>query len=83
MRGSRAGECRVLLSSSCGLCFELIADGRENLLDPTTLRFGEVRNLQIDVSGVTRLQIRIKQSDGDVLTDTARSSPNRFPRDCV
>ena len=36
-----------------------------------------------DVGFITRLQIRIKQTDGDVLTDTARSSPNRFPRDCV
>ena len=35
------------------------------------------------VGFITRLQIRIKQEDGDVLTDTARSSPNRFPRDCT
>lgn len=41
--------------------FEFIADGRENLVDPTTLRFGEVRNLQLDLSGVTRLQIRITE----------------------
>ena len=32
---------------------------------------------------ITRLQIRIKQQDGDVLTDKASSSPNRFPRDCT
>ena len=36
-----------------------------------------------DVGFITRLQIRIRQTDGDLLTDTARSSPNRFPRDCT
>jgi hypothetical protein len=36
-----------------------------------------------DVGFVSRIQIRIKQEDGDVLTDSARSSPNRFPRDCT
>lgn len=41
--------------------FEFIADGRENLLDPTTLKFGEFRNLQLDVTGVIRLQIKITE----------------------
>ena len=36
-----------------------------------------------DVGFITRLQIRIKQEDGDVLTDRGTSSPNRFPRDCT
>ena len=35
------------------------------------------------VGFITRLNIRIKQTDGDVLTDKASSSPNRFPRDCT
>jgi hypothetical protein len=35
------------------------------------------------VGFITRVQVRIKQTDGDVATDTARSSPNRLPRDCV
>ena len=36
-----------------------------------------------DVGFITRLQVRIRLTNGDVVTDTARSSPNRFPRDCV
>lgn len=48
-------------STSHMVRFEFIADGRENLLDPTTVRFGDVGNLQIDVSGVTRLKIRITE----------------------
>ena len=36
-----------------------------------------------DVGFITRLQIRIRQTDGDLLTDRAASSPNRFPRDCT
>jgi len=41
--------------------FEFIAEGRENLLDPITVRFGDVRDLQIDVTGVTRLKVRITE----------------------
>ena len=36
-----------------------------------------------DVGFITRIQIRIRQTDGDLLTDRTRSSPNRFPRDCI
>jgi hypothetical protein len=31
---------------------------------------------------VTRIKVRIKQTDGDVTTDSSRSSPNHFPRNC-
>jgi serine/threonine protein kinase len=41
--------------------FEFIGDGRVNLIDPRTIRFGDVVPLQIDVSGVTRLQIRVTE----------------------
>ena len=41
--------------------FEFIGDGRENLHEPTTVKFGDVRPLQVDVTGVTRLKIRITE----------------------
>lgn len=41
--------------------YEFIGDGRENLYEPTTLKFGDVRTLQVDVTGVTRLKIRITE----------------------
>jgi len=49
-------------STGHAVTFEFIADGRENLIEPKTVRFGEVQNLEIDVSGVTRLKIRITES---------------------
>jgi hypothetical protein len=48
-------------STSHMVRYEIIGDGRENLLEPTALKFGDVRNLQVDVSGVTRLKIRITE----------------------
>ena len=32
---------------------------------------------------ITRVQVRIKQTDGDVVTDKSTASPNRFGRDCT
>lgn len=48
-------------STSQMVLFEFVGDGRENLLDPTTVKFGDVRNVAVDVSGVTRLKIRITE----------------------
>lgn len=48
-------------STSHNVRHEFIADGREYLIEPFTLRFGEVRNLELDVQGVTRLQIRVSE----------------------
>ena len=41
--------------------FEIIADGREYLIDPPTLAFGDVQDLELDVTGVTQLQIKITE----------------------
>jgi len=41
--------------------FEIIADGREYLIDPPTLVFGDAQDLELDVTGVTQLQIKITE----------------------
>lgn len=48
-------------STSHRVRFEFVADGRENLIPPAVVVFGDVRDLRMDVSGVTRLQIRITE----------------------
>lgn len=48
-------------STSHVVRFEFIGDGRENLIAPRTLKFGEVQDLQIGLTGVTRLTIRITE----------------------
>ena len=35
------------------------------------------------VGFMTRIKIRIRKSNGKLLTDQATASPNRFPRDCT
>jgi hypothetical protein len=41
--------------------FEVIGDGREYLTEPRTLRFGEIEHLSIDVTGVTRLELKVTE----------------------
>jgi hypothetical protein len=41
--------------------FEIIADGREYLVEPQTLVFGEVKDLEMDVTGVTQVQLKITE----------------------
>ncbi len=41
--------------------FEIIGDGDEYLIDPQTLTFGQVEDLEIDVTDVTRLQLKITE----------------------
>jgi serine/threonine protein kinase len=41
--------------------FEFVGDGVINLIDPITVRFGQVQDLNLDVSGITRLRIKITE----------------------
>jgi serine/threonine protein kinase len=41
--------------------FEIVADGRDYLVDPQTLVFGDVRDLELDVSGVTQIQLKVTE----------------------
>lgn len=48
-------------STSHRVTFEFIGDGTQHLLPPRTLRFGEAAPLAIDVTGVTRLLVRVTE----------------------
>ena len=48
-------------SSGHKVKFEIIGDDRENLAGPTTLEFGSAEDLTVDVTGVTRLRLRITE----------------------
>ena len=41
--------------------FELIGDGSEYLVPPSILEFGDVRDVEADVTNVTRLRVRITE----------------------
>lgn len=41
--------------------FELIADEKEYLTEPPTLDFGEVKELTVDVTGVSRLKLDVQE----------------------
>ncbi len=54
--------------------FEVIADGNSYLAEPTILKLGETRRLDLSVKGVTRLSLKITESSGSS-KDTAPSLP--------
>jgi len=48
-------------SGSRSVRFEVIGDDRVYLVEPRTLRFGESADLDIDVSGITRLKLQVTE----------------------
>lgn len=55
-------------ATSHAVRFELVGNGTNYLAEPVTLRLGETRDLELDVTGVTRLSLRVTEQSRSLTT---------------